>query len=83
VVKAGNGRRQCLGLKAPITRISKSGGAPFNGGNVGGGDATSFSLQRRWSGAAMGLHEGGYWRWLACSGSVQEEEEEGRRVPWS
>jgi hypothetical protein len=26
VVKAGNGRRQCLGLKAPVTRVFKSGG---------------------------------------------------------
>jgi hypothetical protein len=31
-VKAGNGRCQCLGLKASVTGVLKSGGAPFNGG---------------------------------------------------
>jgi hypothetical protein len=31
-VKAGNDRRQCLGLKAPVTGVFKSGGASFNGG---------------------------------------------------
>jgi hypothetical protein len=38
----------------------------------------TFSLQRRWSGRPWGQCEAGWRWWLACSASVQEEEEGGR-----
>jgi hypothetical protein len=58
VVKAGNGWCQCLSLKVPVIGVLKRGGGTFNGGDEGEGDATSFSLQRRWLGAAMGVARG-------------------------
>jgi hypothetical protein len=82
VVKAGNGRCQYLGLKVSVTGVFKSGGGAVYWGNEGGGDATSFSLQRRWSGAAMGAVRSGCRQRLARSGLVREDEEEGRQVSW-
>jgi hypothetical protein len=77
-VKAGNDRRQCLGLKAPVTGVFKSGGASFNGGMKEEATWHIFLF----SGGGRGRCKVGCRRRLACSGSVREEEEEGRQVPW-
>jgi hypothetical protein len=77
-VKAGNGQHQCLVLKAPVTGVLKSGGAPFNGGMK---EEVTWCLFL-FSGGGRGRREAGCRWWLARSTSVREEEEEGRLVPW-
>jgi hypothetical protein len=82
-VKAGNDWRQCLGLKAPVTRVFKSGGALFNGGmKEEEAMRRLFLFSRGGRGRPWGWCEADCQRWLARSVSVREEEEEGRRVAW-
>jgi hypothetical protein len=81
-VKVGSGRRHCLSLNAPITGVLKSRGVPFNGGVKDEATWHLFLFNGGGRGQPWRRREASCWRRLACSDSVREEEEEGRRVPW-
>jgi hypothetical protein len=57
-------------------------GAPFNGGMKEEATRRLFLFTGGGRGRPWGRHEAGCQQQLARSGSMREEEEEGRRVPW-
>jgi hypothetical protein len=82
VVKAGNGRCQCLSLKVSVTGVFKSGGVPFIGGMKEEATRHLFHFSGGGRGRPWGRCKAGCRQRLARSGSVREDEEEGRQVPW-